>query len=477
VKGGPSEAASLLNQAIAAHQSGRLREALILYDQVLTRDQNAIEAIQNAGLALLQLGDARAAIARLKIAIFTFPNDAPCHMLLGNAYESLQQSEAAIPCFERAIELDPRDAQAHHNLAVALNSLDRLDEAISVYGRALEIEPAYVQAHNNLAQALQLVGRFDEAIASAQTAIKLKPDFDEAYRNLGNALYDADRLDEAVKAYRQALKIDPNNIAVRMALITAFIKLTSYSEALDACDEGLRVTPGRSTLMAYKGIVLNHLGEHDAARALTDPNQLVWTTRVAVPSGFKDLDDFNKSLTNHALAKGKMIVEVGGEYNRFQKATRDGGFVRDLQNEPKGPIAAFEQIIESATERYLDSLTIDRSHPFLASRPEQGRMDIWGNFLGPAGNLTSHHHPAGWLSGVYYAKIPGSINNSDPAHGGWIEFGRPHPTIPQPETQQIRLIQPEEGVLILFPSFVFHRTLPNPTADERISFSFDLCPV
>lgn len=475
-KGERAEAASLLNRAVAAHRSGRIREALSLYDEVLTRDPTAIDAIRNASMAQLQLGDPRAAITRLKFAVLQDPSDAQIHMLLGNAYESLQQSETAIPCFERAIELDPSDPQVHHNLAVALNSIDRLDDAIAAYGRALDIKPDYAQAHNNLAQALQVVKRYDEAIASTRTAIELEPDFVEAYHNLGNALYESGRLDEAVGAYHQGLALEPTYEPMRQALITALMHMDAQVKALEICNDGLRLTPGRATLLAYKGVVLDLLGEQDAAEALVDLDQLVWTTRIAVPEGFCDLGNFNESLKIHALAHGTMTVETGGAYSRFVKATRDGGYTRGLHNEPKGPIAAFEQIIESAIETYLQSRSIDPSHPFLAARPAKSRFEIWGNFLGTAGILTSHHHPAGWLSGVYYSQIPGSITASDPTHAGWIEFGRPHPSIPEPAAQRIRLIQPEEGLLILFPSFVFHRTLPNPATDERISFSFDLYP-
>jgi tetratricopeptide (TPR) repeat protein len=476
-KGEKAVANSLLDRAAAAHRSGRIREALALYDQVLTHDRSAIDAIRYSGMALLQLGEARAAITRLNTALLLAPKDAPTHMLLGNAYESLHQSEAAIPCFERAIEYAPGDPLAHHNLAVALSSMDRLDESIAAFRQALALKPDYVQAHSNLAQALQTAGRYDEAIASAKAAIGLQSDFTEAYRNLGNALYDSGKLDEAADAYRKALALEPTYEPVRQALLTTLMHMTAHAEALEVCDEGLRLTPGRATLLAYKGVTLDHLGNHDAAGALLDLDQLVWPTRITVPEGFRDLDDFNESLKRHALALDNMTIETPGPDGRFTKATRSGGFVRGLHNEPKGPIAAFEEIIKSSVEAYISSLAIDPSHPFLASRPAQWRFDIWGNFLGEEGNLATHHHPAGWVSGSYYSKVPGSINASDPAHRGWIEFGRPHPSIPEPATQRIRLVRPEEGLLVLFPSFVFHRTIPNPTEDERISFAFDICPV
>ena len=41
----------------------------------------------------------------------------------------------------------------------------------------------------------------------------------------------------------------------------------------------------------------------------------------------------------------------------------------------------------------------------------------------------------------------------------------------EPET---RLIEPEEGLMLLFPSYMFHRTLPFSGSGERISIAFDV---
>ena len=469
--------AQLIKQALAAHRAGRAREALALYDQVLSRDPGAIDALRYGAMAQLQLGDARAAIARLEGALSRAPNDAPSHLLLGNAHESLERSDLAIPCFERAIELAPDDPQAHHNLGVALKSVSRLDDAIAAYRRALDLKPDYAQAHSNLAQALQAAERYDEAIASARAAIALRPDFIEAHRNLGNGLHDAGRLVEAQDAYRRGLALDPSHATMRQALFITLMQSAAHDEALDVCDEGLRRAPGHSVFLGFKGIVLDHLGEHEAARELVDVEQMVWTTRIDVPAGFRDLDDFNASLRRHALETGEMIVETGGDHGRYDKATRGGGYIRDLTDEPKGPIADFENVIEGAVATYLRTSGIDPSHPFLAERPERWRLEIWGTFLGEDGHQTSHHHPAGWLSGVYYVRVPPSVTASDPAHGGWIEFGRPAACFAEPDGLGTRVIRPEEGLMVLFPSFVFHGTIPNPSPDERISFAFDLCPV
>ena len=79
---------------------------------------------------------------------------------------------------------------------------------------------------------------------------------------------------------------------------------------------------------------------------------------------------------------------------------------------------------------------------------------------------------SGWLSSVYYAKIPEVIGMLDQA--GWIEFGRPDPRFYGISDFAVRLLQPVEGLMVLFPSYFWHRTVPFESQEQRISFAFDV---
>ena len=73
-------------------------------------------------------------------------------------------------------------------------------------------------------------------------------------------------------------------------------------------------------------------------------------------------------------------------------------------------------------------------------------------------------------------QLPEIISQPGQGEAGWIEFGRPpehfHTTV-EPE---VRAIQPEPGLMLLFPSYFYHRTVPFESADPRISISFDILP-
>ena len=73
---------------------------------------------------------------------------------------------------------------------------------------------------------------------------------------------------------------------------------------------------------------------------------------------------------------------------------------------------------------------------------------------------------------------PPSAQTTTGRQGGSSSAGLPYwdfqitvSTRAEPET---RLIEPEEGLMLLFPSYMFHRTLPFTGPGERISIAFDV---
>ncbi|MGI9309361.1 MAG: 2OG-Fe(II) oxygenase family protein, partial [Gammaproteobacteria bacterium] len=107
--------------------------------------------------------------------------------------------------------------------------------------------------------------------------------------------------------------------------------------------------------------------------------------------------------------------------------------------------------------------------------PEYPIVRAWGTVLPAAGYQTSHIHPLGCLSGVYYAQLPDDMSGTE-RHDGWIEFGAPPPRYSVAEPPVGRRIEPQEGRLLIFPSYFHHRTLPFTSSESRISIAFDVVP-
>ena len=116
---------------------------------------------------------------------------------------------------------------------------------------------------------------------------------------------------------------------------------------------------------------------------------------------------------------------------------------------------------------------------FLAAPPERFTLTVWAVVLPARGYQTAHIHPDAWLSGVYYAQVPAAVAETK-GHDGWIAFAETAAMLDgTPDTLQekgARLIRPEEGLMVLFPSYFYHGTIPFETEETRISVAFDLMP-
>ena len=167
----------MLNQAITAHQEGRLKEAEQLYRSILKIHPEHLTVMNNLGLIL-------------------------------HHYAKFDEAEAS---YRKAIELKPDYQLAHNNLGNTLKELGRLDEAEESFRKAIELKPDYQLAHNNLGSTLEKLGRLDEAEESYRKAIELKPDH-VAHNNLGNTLKDLGRFDEAEESYRKAIELKPDHV-------------------------------------------------------------------------------------------------------------------------------------------------------------------------------------------------------------------------------------------------------------------------
>ncbi len=428
--------AGVLSLAAQHHQAGRLPQAQSLYREVLKADADNPDALHLLGVLTDQIGE----------------------------------HDKALVLIERAVRQSPQNPQFHASLAAVLHALGRVDQAIAALVRAHEIDPSDVVVLTNMGALRQAQGQLDEAVVAYRRAVELQPGYADAYYNLATALKDLGKLDAAVTALRRALEIRPDSAHDHVVLAGYLLERGDFEAALQACDNSLSLMPLNMRALGFKSAALTGLGRYDALRALVDFDHLIAQRRINLPSGFSGLEEFNAALIDHVRNHPSMIR------NPTAGATRGGDHTEELLVEPKGPFAFFEDIVNDAVRDYLQALPVDPTHPYLAHRPRRWRLTVWGVILRAQGHQVAHTHPGGWVSGVYYAKLPTVVDAGRDHPAGWIEFGRPPEAFSGEATPEVRLLQPQEGLLLLFPSYVYHRTVPYESQEERVSIAFDALP-
>jgi uncharacterized protein (TIGR02466 family) len=239
-----------------------------------------------------------------------------------------------------------------------------------------------------------------------------------------------------------------------------------------ACDVALQWKHGASEALAIKTIVLHDLGDSELLPKLCAFEALVKPRMIDVPEGFASLAEFNHTLTETIRTAAETSFEPAG------KAIIGGYRLQNMPAEMNAATAALHRLFQQAVEACAQDLSASAAFPFLQRRPQHYQLTVWGNILKGKGYEFAHYHADGWISGVYYPKLPAVLKQENPNHEAWIEFGTPREDIPFIKNGwSTQGFKPEEGKMILFPSFLWHRTVPYLGEDERVSIAFDAAPI
>jgi Flp pilus assembly protein TadD len=433
--------ARLWQQAVSLYKAEHWREALVACRKLLAAVPTQPAVLGLAGLLALQLDDASEAVGFLALAV----------------------------------QLKPDAADLHYNLGNALRRLGRLDEAIATYRRAATYGPDLLPIRNNLGAALQSLGRHAEAAEAFRQAIRLARDDAELNRNLGIALEGGGRLDEAIAAYRRALALKPGWPQTYRNLTNALLAARDATGTIALCDAWLKVEPGALEAIGLKAVALDEIGDRDGARQLVDLDRFVRQVTVTTPpTGYASLDAFNAALTRHLLADPTLAVPAQSDVHYHGPAFRTTG---ELFDAPRGPLVALEALIRAQIAQYFAAVAPPSpEHPYLARPPRKWRPIAQATVLDRDGNLAPHVHYSGYVSGVYYVRVPAFIAAAQSDRAGWFEIGRPPPRFHHAGHPEVRFIEPREGQMLLFPSYFYHSTVPFSPAETRISVAFDALP-
>ena len=82
-------------------------------------------------------------------------------------------------------------------------------------------------------------------------------------------------------------------------------------------------------------------------------------------------------------------------------------------------------------------------------------------------------HSEGWISSAYYVEVPREVEDRG-ERSGWIKFGEPKFEVPGAKPE--KFVQPAAGKLVLFPSYMWHGTIPIHGDEPRMTIAFDVVP-
>lgn len=124
-----SDARRFLDQARAAEQAGRLREAVVHYDDLLGHDPHNLDAHLGRGRCLVDLGDFSAAMSDFTRAEDIAPDSADPIVEMGSLFFARKEWKKAISYFDHALSLDSDHTMALCRRGICHYHRKRFDSA------------------------------------------------------------------------------------------------------------------------------------------------------------------------------------------------------------------------------------------------------------------------------------------------------------------------------------------------------------
>jgi tetratricopeptide (TPR) repeat protein len=285
-----------------------------------------------------------------------------------------------------------------------------------------------------------------------------------------NSLSLMGRHGEAVAAFESVLSRRGAGISLFSGAAAAALLAGDPQKAEAFCQAGLRQVPYDQSCLALLGTSWRLQGKEEDEK-LNGYDSLIRVFDLEPPDGFSNMADFNAEL-------GLELERLHPKTRAYLEQSLHGGTQTQGHLFGAGHVMVekLRARIEATLSAYIADLGPDDQHPFLARRRNGFRFaGAWSSLMREQGFHVNHLHPQGWISSCYYVTVPEVANDHD-TRQGWIKFGEPELDVALNDPIR-RAVQPVPGRLVLFPSYMWHGTIPFRAPSIRTTIAFDAVPL
>lgn len=485
-----------------------------------------LKTLDSQVFAALRSGTDDMLLLALEQASERWPSCARLHWLTALVLRDAQAHERALTAIEKAVALDNHDAETAALRAQIYYESGR--DAAAMFARARNLTPDDLPLIRGHAGALAAEGRSADALSLLAQTLSDRPGWTDGqnYRATLHRISHAHGPDDA--GFAEAVRVEPRNIALWLGWFHWMAKSKRWSEASmilrdarQACGDMRALTVAQFFLDAESGAADDRPDLFEAIDKGDDPGLSLARVRHALRCGLPDkaeavaLDQLAKpgaalfwpylSLAWRLLDDDRAAwldrpdqlvrtIDLGlnnGEISELAETLRAlhtavapypdqsvrGGTQTDrpllFRHEPI--MRRVRSAIEAGIDDYITALPApDAKHPLLGQpRGEIRFAGSWSVRLAGEGYHSAHTHPAGWISSALHIVLPQSPAPAAPS-AGCLRLGAPPPELDL-NLPHYCDIEPAVGRLILFPSTLWHGTVPFEDG-ERLSIAFDIAP-
>jgi uncharacterized protein (TIGR02466 family) len=347
---------------------------------------------------------------------------------------------------------------ARGDLAAAQAPLDRAFHAGASPGPLLLAKAKLLASAGDRDQAADLLGR----------AAQHLPDELALVVAAAQAALEAGRLSDSERHVRRAEALAPEDPGVLVQSVIVSLALGRSQAALAGARKALVISPLDQSVLAWTATAARAAGD-PLYRELCDYGTMVGVYDLEPPAGWATAADFlgdlNKALDRH---------HVMAEHPSAQSLRHGTQTTYRLSGSRDPAIQAFFEALHGPLAVHLARLGTGADPLRRRNRGGHRIVGAWSVRLRPGGFHLDHMHHEGWISSAFYVETPDGALDRE-SREGWLRLGQPpFPTVPELPAE--RFIRPRPGRLVLFPSYMWHGTVPFHTEERRTTIAFDLLP-
>lgn len=455
------------------NDQGRSVEAERILRQALaagSRDPRQVAALQhNLGVSLKQQRRFEEALALFDAAQQAVPDMHAVDYNRGNVLQELGRGEEAVESYRRAIARNPLNMPAHSDLNRLLYRLGRDEDFLASFDEVGALYPEVGEIPLTKADFLFRAGRYDEAVEAFERAAPRLVDNVTPYDGLGLIHAREGRFAEAIKAHEKAVEMEPDNAHAWTNFAETLLRAGDPERAREAAERAIAIEPGHQSALGMWGLALRKLDD-PREQDLNDYERLVQIFDLPPPDGYADMESFNRDLNAY-------LDRLHSDRREALEQTLRGGTqtLDNLFGRGHTPVELLRARIDDAVGAYVGAMKAGEDHPLTKRRTRDiAYAASWSSRLHDCGFHTNHVHPKGWISSCYYVALPDAVADAE-GKQGWIKFGEPDFDAGFADPVR-RAVQPQVGRLVLFPSYMWHGTVPFRSKDARTTIAFDVTP-
>lgn len=435
-------------------------ESLLVYKKLVKTNPEKVSYKHNLAVVYRLVGKPKEALAYLLPLYSAGLETFELAHNIANAYSDLGDLHAAVKFYKISIQLNPEYVKSHQNLNDTLWELDEKSSFLNSYLDAFKIV-GYTSSSLcfSYVRSLLRISNYDGALKFLYTLPGDYWEQSEYVDLLAQSHYGLGNIEQALITHEKILTLQDTTVSHRLNYIKNLIVNDNIAIATELLREIIDVNPLEQLALAYLDTCMR-IASASEEQSLPVYTELVRDYTINIPEGFNSINEFCSKLTEYleSLHTGKQSpleqTLQGGTQTRGNLFNDDNPLIQSL-------ITQFRACITNYIKQtnYLTTTEFEFS-------------GSWSVRLSDQGFHTSHVHPMGQISSVFYVSLPESMKNGVDKKG-WLKFGEPNLKLKSP-LPVAHFVKPSVGKLVLFPSYMWHGTVPFDDEGVRMTIAFDI---